>query len=89
MLGSEFPPKTPVSVRQTFGHGPGLVHTEVAGVVEAWEDLPTGSWYAHGKGAKLWLKRLTLRKVDGEISVLVIDGRTTIARLEAAPPAEL
>lgn len=69
---------------------------ETVGVVEAWSEEPTGSWHAHGKepqsgpaavkrpGRKLWLDRLRLRKVDGEVVLLVIDDATQIARLEAA-----
>ena len=69
---------------------PALV-AETVGVVEAWSEEPTGSWHAHGRetserlGRKLWLGRLRLRKVDGEVVLLVIDDATQIARLEAAP----
>ena len=60
------------------------IETCAVGVVEAWEELPTGSWYAHGAKDKLWLTRLKLRKVDGELTLLVIDDSTSIAKLEAA-----
>lgn len=52
-----------------------------------WERRPTESWYAHGKtpvgaeGPKLWLNRLRLRKVDGELTLIVIDDATEIAKL--------
>ncbi len=88
MSESEFAAGTPVRVRQTARHGSDTVETEVVGVVESWGDRPTGSWHAHGKNGRLWLTRLTLRKADGELSVLVIDDSTTIARLEPAPSAE-
>lgn len=94
---SLFPPGTPVCVRQlVLRRGEPLV-AETIGVVEAWSEEPTGSWHAHGKeprggpadaergGRKLWLDRLRLRKVDGEVVLLVIDDATQIARLEAAP----
>lgn len=45
----------------------------VEGTVLACEQRPTGSWYAHGRNDKLWLDRLTIRKSDGEISVLNLD----------------
>lgn len=100
MSESQFPPGTPVCVRQTIQRRDGPVEAQVVGVVEAWEEQPTGSWYAHGKKGrpltsdarrasasdakgKLWLTRLRLRKVDGEITLLVIDDSTSIARLEA------
>lgn len=85
MIESQFPPGIPVCIRQKVEFGGGNLGTETIGVIEAWEELPTGSWFAHGKDHKLWLKRLRLRKVDGEITLLVIDDSTTIARLEAAP----
>ena len=84
MSQSLFPPGTPVCVRQTVRRRDRSYEAEVVGVVEAWEELPTGSWYAHGRKDKLWLKRLKLRKADGEVTLLVIDDRTEIARLEAA-----
>lgn len=81
-----FPPGTPVCVKQQVRRRKvmGPFEAEVVGVIEAWEDRPTGSWHAHGKDDKLWLKRLKLRKADGEITLLVIDNATQIARIEAA-----
>lgn len=83
---SLFPPGTPVRVTQTIARRDGDYHAEVVGVVEAWQDRPTGSWYAHGRHDKLWLRRLSLRQHDGELTVLVVDDGTTIARLEPAQP---
>ena len=80
-ISKEFPPGTPVCVRQMVSRRGQDMDTEVVGVVEAWEDRPTGSWHAHGKHDKLWLTRLKLRKADGEVTLLVMDDRTTIARL--------
>lgn len=87
MYESQFPPGTPVCVKETVDRRGQSYEAQVVGVVEAWEELPTGSWYAHGKDNRLWLKRLKLRKVDGEVTLLVIDDRTEIAKLEAVPPA--
>lgn len=89
MSESLFPPGTPVRVVQSTVHRDrrGGVRTReavVVGVVESWERCPTGSWYAHGKNDKLWLDRLLLRKIDGEIALLVIDDGTRIAKLESA-----
>ncbi len=83
-VAAKFPPGTPVCVRQVTRMRTGDFESEVVGVVEAWEDQPTGSWYAHGKDSKLWLRRLKLRKSDGEISLIVVDDETYIAKLEAA-----
>jgi hypothetical protein len=85
LLESKFPPGTPVCVRESFAHRQGPIETETVGAVVAWEDRPTGSWYAHGRKDKLWLRRLILRKFDGELTRLVIDEHTSIARLEAVP----
>jgi hypothetical protein len=52
--------------------------TAVEGVVESCKPEPTGSWYAHGKGAKLWLLRIRLRKDDGEITTLTLDPHSTV-----------
>jgi len=79
-----FPPGTPVIVRQTVERRGLPYQIEVVGVVEAWSELPTGSWYAHGKADKLWLRRLRLRKSDGEVTLLVVDGHTCVAQLIAS-----
>lgn len=80
---AKFPRGTPVLVRQTILRRGEPIVVETAGVVEAWEDRPTGSWFAHGKNDRLWLHRLKLRKADGEITLLVLDENTSIAKLEA------
>lgn len=81
-----FPQGTPVRVRQVTRRRDGSYRAESVGVVEAWENRPTGSWYAHGKNDKLWLKRLKLRRADGEVTLLVIDDATSIAKLEPVAP---
>ncbi|MBX3395112.1 MAG: hypothetical protein KF841_07055 [Phycisphaerae bacterium] len=42
---------------------------------------PTGSWFAHGKGDKLWLTRLRLRRDDGELVDFNLDQDTRITLL--------
>lgn len=84
MIELDFPPGTPVCVRQSASRRGVDLQCEVVGVVEEWDDRPTGSWFSAGKDAKLWLRRLKIRKVDGELTLLVVDGSTTIARLERA-----
>ncbi len=86
MLDSQFPPGTPVCVRQTIELRGQDIETEIVGVIEAWEESPTGSWYAHARDGKLQLRRLKLRKVDGEITLLIVDNKTSIAKLEARTP---
>jgi hypothetical protein len=83
MYEAQFPAGTPVAVRQIVQRRGAAWQSEITGVIESWEERPTGSWYAHGKNDKLWLQRLTLRKMDGEITTVVIDDKTYLARLEA------
>ena len=78
-----FPPGTPVRVSETTMRRDRSIETQVIGVVEAWEDMPTGSWFARGKNDRLWLKRLRLRKADGETTLLVLDDGSSITKLEA------
>jgi len=66
-IEEQFPKGTPVRVIQTTRRREASYEAESVGVVEAWEDRPTGSWYAHGKNDKLWLRRLKLTKADGEV----------------------
>jgi len=79
-----FPAGTPVCVHQRVDRRGGPLEVETVGVVDGWEERPTGSWFAHGRDDKLWLTRVTLRKADGERVELVIDDLSTIARLEPA-----
>ena len=85
MNESMFPPGTPVCVRQTIIKRAGDIVCETIGVVESWDEEPTGSWFVHAKNDRLQLHRLTLRKVDNELTSIVIDDATSIARIEAAP----
>ena len=82
MLAGTLPAGTRVRVTQSFQAGAASVEAEVEGVVDAWESEPTGSWYAHGEGGRLWLNRLRLRKDDGELTLLVIDERSRIEQIE-------
>jgi hypothetical protein len=52
--------------------------SDISGTVVEYQQQPTGSWYAHSKDDKLWLDRLTLRKSDGEITTLNLDGFSVV-----------
>lgn len=67
--------------RQSFGGGPMSIVVE--GIVVKLEDQKTGSWFAHGKNDKLWLKRLEIRRDDGEQVVLNIDQYSVIEPIGA------
>jgi hypothetical protein len=62
--------------------------TAVRGTVVDYAQKETGSWFAHAKGDKLWLDRLTLRKDDGEITTLNLDDYTHIEVENPAPSAD-
>jgi len=90
-LKRRFPEGTPVCVTSESRTGRGVFATsETFGTVVAWRHEATGAWYAKNgdpttpnSGGKLQLLRLSLRKVDGEITDLVIDDLTRIMQLEA------
>jgi len=58
---------------------------ETSGTVVSYEQQPTGSWYAHGRDDKLWLDRLTLRKLDGELTTLNLDDYSKVEILPVEP----
>jgi hypothetical protein len=59
--------------------------SEIRGTIVDFHQQQTGSWYAHSKDLKLWLDRLTLRKDDGEITTLNLDGYSVVSIETAAP----
>ncbi len=77
-----FPVGTPVCITEKIRRRDRTTETRTCGTIDVWEELPTGSWFSHRKRDRLWLRRLKLRKVDGEISLLVVDDATSIARIE-------
>jgi len=68
--------------RQPLGGGPMV--TEVQGEVIKFDQMKTGSWYAHGKDDKLWLESLILKKPDGEIVYLNLDQNSNVEVTRAA-----
>ncbi len=56
----------------------------VEGEILRVEQKKTGSWFAHSRDDKLWLDRLVLRKDDGEVVVVNLDG---YSHVEPAPAA--
>lgn len=74
-----------IRVRQMIARREGAWSSEVIGEVLSVADEPTGSWFAHGKDDKLWLRRLRLRKADGDLTTVTVDQHTHIEVLEPAP----
>jgi hypothetical protein len=54
----------------------------VEGTVVSLGERPTGSWFAHGRGDRLWLDRIVLRKADGEITTLNLDESSRIESID-------
>jgi hypothetical protein len=54
---------------------------QVVGVVQAVELGKTGSWYAHSKDDKFWLRRIRLLKDDGEVTLVNLDQWTEVELL--------
>lgn len=79
-------PGTRIKLTQTIDRRGGAWHADVCGTVEAVMDAPTGSWHAHGKAGRYWLRRVKLRKDDGELSLLTLDAGSRIEILE--PPGD-
>ena len=76
-------PGTRVEVTQRTVDGRQVRTCTLCGTVVTHQEEPTGSWYAHDKGGRLRLDRLRLRKDDGEITTLVLDGHTIVKVLAA------
>jgi len=70
-----------IRVLQMIDRRAGDWHCAVAGVIQAVEVSKTGSWYAHARDNKFWLRRIQLRKDDGELSTLNVDQWTEVERL--------
>jgi hypothetical protein len=78
-------PGAMVKITQQIAGRDYTLTSDVSGTVLAFDQEPTGSWYAHSKGDKLWLDRLTLKKDDGELTQLILDEFSHIEVLSAAP----
>ena len=85
MNGPALPPNAPriapgdhVRITQRIVGRSSTWATNVEGVVEAYGPEPTGSWFAHGKGDKLWLLRVRLRKDDGELTTITLDPSSSV-----------
>ena len=75
-------PGVRVKVTQQIAARDYALTSEVRGTILDYLQKPTGSWYAHSKGDKLWLDRLRLRKDDGELTTLNLDAATHIEILK-------
>ncbi|HEV2293719.1 MAG TPA: hypothetical protein VGR35_07675 [Tepidisphaeraceae bacterium] len=77
-LRHQLKPGATVKVIQQIAARDYTLTSEIRGTVVAYEQEPTGSWFAHSKNDKLWLDRLTLRKDDGELTTLNLDSASHV-----------
>jgi hypothetical protein len=77
-LSSRLRPGARVKVTQQIAARDYAWISEVRGTVVSYQQKQTGSWFAHSRGDKLWLDRLTLRKPDGEETSLILDAFSNI-----------
>ena len=73
-LRTQLAPGTIVEVTQQIPHRNRTWTNTVRGTIVSYQQKQTGSWFAHSKNDKLWLDRLMLRKEDGEVTTLSLDG---------------
>jgi hypothetical protein len=81
-------PGTRVRILQAINSRCDQWTTEVEGEVISHQPEMTGSWYVHGKGGRLWLDRIRLRKDDGEITTLNLTRDTCITILKTPESQE-
>lgn len=84
-IRNQLTPGTLVEVTQQIPHRDRTWTNTVRGVIESYQQKQTGSWFAHARGDKLWLDRLSVRKDDGEVFTFNLDEYTRIDILEDAP----
>ena len=84
-IRSQLVPGARVLVTQQIPHGNRPWTQQIQGTVISYEQKPTGSWFAHAKGDRLWLDRLVIKKLDGEITSLNLDKYSAV---EIEPPAQ-
>lgn len=80
-------PGTKVRITQQIAAREYSLGAVVEGTLVSYTQKPTGSWFAHSRDDRLWLDRITLRKADGEISVLNLDDYAKVEVIESAPLA--
>jgi hypothetical protein len=80
----ELKPGLRIRVTQQIKRREGTWETSVEGVIRQVREEKTGSWYAHAKGDRYWLRRVELAKNDGEITTLTLDQNSNIEVLGSA-----
>lgn len=77
----EIKPGMHVKIRQIIHRREGDWVREVQGEVVEIRSEPNHSWYAHAKDNQYWIRRIVLKKPDGELSTLTLDSHSDIQPL--------
>ena len=77
------PPGTRIRVIQQIDRREGDWHARIEGTVVDVRMRPTGSWFVGKPQGRYALKRITLRKDDGELTVLSLDEDSRVEILPA------
>jgi hypothetical protein len=75
-------PGTRVRIEQPIARREGEWTAGIEGVVESVHDAQTGSWFARGEKERYVLRRVALRKPNGELSLLALEEKTRIHVLD-------
>lgn len=73
-------------IEQTIQRREGPWTITVEGEIIDVLDAPTGSWYAHSENDRYWLRRIRLRKNDGEITLISLDPDSLLAVIPPTKP---
>lgn len=58
-----------------------MIGTVEGTIIRAYQGK-TGSWFAHSKDHKLWMDRLEIQKLNGELAVINLDQYTSVEVLD-------
>ncbi|MDB5325550.1 MAG: hypothetical protein JWM57_1119 [Phycisphaerales bacterium] len=83
-LRKQLLPGTRVRITQQIAARNYSLASTIEGTVVSYGQRTTGSWYAHSRDDKLWLDRVELRKVDGEVTILNLDDYSQVEILGPA-----
>ena len=80
-------PGSRVRIEQRIDRREGNWTAVIEGEVIKVSTAPTGSWFAHGDHERYLLKRIRLRKDNGEVTVVALDEDSRLTVLENSKPS--
>lgn len=81
-------PNQQIRVDQTIRRREGAWTTSIEGTILEILDAPTGSWYAHSPNDRYWLRRIRLRKSNGEVTMISLDEDSVVSVLQPQPESD-